>query len=72
MFDEYDEGTAMAKAAESTLDKPTQGTWVTWEEDGFHLPNDHYLCLAGRQTYRQHQPINIPFPYQFKKGTPIC
>jgi len=55
MFDEIDEGTAMYKAAESYLDKPAQGKWVSMDQDGYHLPSDHYLCLAARQTSKLHR-----------------
>lgn len=65
MFDEFDEGTAIAKAAESSLDKPSQGSFLSYDADGFHVPNDHYLCLAGRHTYLLHQPLSINFPYSF-------
>lgn len=47
MFDEVDEGTAMFKLAPNDAAAPAQGTFVTLDEDGYNLPSDWYLRLAG-------------------------
>jgi hypothetical protein len=47
MFDEVDEGTAMFKLAPNNAAAPAQGTFVTLDEDGYDLPSDWYLRLAG-------------------------
>lgn len=47
MFDEYDEGTAIAKAAEDDTMIPTDEYFLTLDADGERLPSDHYLWLAG-------------------------
>jgi hypothetical protein len=48
MFDEFDEGTAVAKAAESANRIPSDQYFLTLDADGLALPSDHYLFLAGR------------------------
>jgi hypothetical protein len=50
MFDEVDEGTAMFKLAPTTADVPAQGSWVPLNIDGFSLPSDWYLRLAGEAS----------------------
>jgi hypothetical protein len=50
MFDEVDEGTAMFKVSPSLVDAPQEAghrTWLTLDQDGYHLPSDWYLTLAG-------------------------
>jgi len=47
MFDEYDEGTAIAKAAETQKDIPNNQYFLTWDADGVHVSSDFYLRLAG-------------------------
>jgi hypothetical protein len=49
MFDEVDEGTAMFKMAENTSQVPVeiQNRIVTLDADGYDLPSDWYLSLAG-------------------------
>jgi hypothetical protein len=47
MFDEVDEGTAMFKLAPNNSGAPAQGIFVTLDEDGYDLPSDWYLRLAG-------------------------
>ncbi|MBN1480792.1 T9SS type A sorting domain-containing protein [candidate division KSB1 bacterium] len=49
MFDEVDEGTAMFKLAENKSQVPVeiQDRIVTLDADGYDLPNDWYLRLAG-------------------------
>lgn len=57
MFDEVDEGTAMFKLAAKRQDAPDQGYWLTLDADGFDLPSDWYLRLAGEITRMFHGEI---------------
>ena len=50
MFDEVNEATAMFKLAARRQDAPDQGYWLTLDADGFTLPSDWYLRLAGEIT----------------------
>jgi hypothetical protein len=50
MFDEVNEGTAMFKIAPHRSDAPDQGFWLTLDADGYDLPSDFYLRLAGEIT----------------------
>ncbi len=47
MFDEYDEGTAIAKAAEDKSMAPTDQYFLTLDADGVHVSSDFYLRLVG-------------------------
>jgi len=47
MFDEYDEGTAIMKAAETKAMIPTDQYFLTLDADGVHVSSDFYLRLAG-------------------------
>ncbi len=47
MFDEVNEATAMFKVAPLRQNAPDQGYWLTLDADGFTLPSDWYLRLAG-------------------------
>ena len=64
MFDEVDEGTAIFKF---TNDPPMPGgqtLFVTPDFDGFPLPSDEYLWLAGQATrgLRNEIPVNQTRP----------
>ncbi|MBI3962956.1 MAG: xylosidase/arabinosidase [Deinococcus sp.] len=48
MFDEVDEGTAMYKLAPTPAELPAQGTFLPLNIDGYVLPSDWYLRLAGQ------------------------
>ena len=48
MFDEYDEGTAIAKAASDSFEVPLYAKFVTMSSDGTFVGNDYYLRLAGQ------------------------
>jgi len=48
MFDEYDEGTAIAKAAKNSTMIPTNQHFLSLDADELSLPSDHYLWLAGQ------------------------
>ncbi|MDB5802247.1 MAG: hypothetical protein JWL63_3186 [Rhodocyclales bacterium] len=47
MFDEYDEGTAIAKIAENSAMIPTNQYFLTLDADGVALSSDFYLRLTG-------------------------
>lgn len=48
MFDEYDEGTAIAKIADSYLSIPGNQYFLTSSADGTYISSDFYLRLAGQ------------------------
>jgi hypothetical protein len=50
MFDEYDEGTAIAKAAEDASMIPKNQYFLTLNADGASISSDFYLRLAGKAT----------------------
>ncbi|MGE3974754.1 MAG: glycoside hydrolase family 71/99-like protein [Bdellovibrionales bacterium] len=50
MFDEYDEGTAIAKAAENKSFLPVGKYFLTLAEDGQDMSSDFYLRLSGMIT----------------------
>jgi len=50
MFDEYDEGTAITKAAADYFDVPTNQYFQTLSIDGVYLSSDFYLRLVGAAT----------------------
>ncbi len=47
MWDEYDEGTAIMKAAADYFEIPTDQYFLTYATDGWWLSNDFYLRAAG-------------------------
>lgn len=47
MFDEFDEGTAIAKAAEDASMIPSDQYFLTLDADGVHVSSDFYLRLTG-------------------------
>jgi hypothetical protein len=47
MFDEYDEATALMKAAADYFEIPTDQYYLTYAADGWWLSNDYYLRAAG-------------------------
>jgi hypothetical protein len=57
MFDEVNEGTAMFKIAPHRKNAPDQGFWLTLDTDGYNLPSDWYLRLAGEITRVFHGEI---------------
>lgn len=50
MFDEVNESTAIFKVAAQSQQAPDQGFWLNLDADGFKLPSDWYLRLAGEIT----------------------
>jgi uncharacterized protein (TIGR03437 family) len=54
MFDEVNEATAIFKVAPQRRDAPDQGYWLTLDADGYTLPSDWYLRIAGEITRMFH------------------
>ena len=67
MFDEYDEGTAIAKMADSYLSIPGNQYFLTTSADGTYISPDFYLRLAGQATkvLKGTAPLtaNVTIPY---------
>ena len=59
MFDEYDEGTAIAKIADSYFAVPTNQYFLTSSADGTYVSSDFYLRLIGKatQTMKDELPL---------------
>ncbi|UCH95234.1 MAG: DUF4214 domain-containing protein [Candidatus Aminicenantes bacterium] len=59
MFDEFDEATAIAKAAKSQAGIPADQYFLTLDADGTRLSSDFYLRLAGEATkmIKEKRPI---------------
>lgn len=64
MFDEYDEGTAIAKAARDKSMLPTQQYFLSLSEDGRKISSDFYLRLSEKITQMIHgqQEFNLSVP----------
>ncbi|WP_199731714.1 carbohydrate-binding protein [Cohnella endophytica] len=64
MFDEYDEGTAIAKIAENSSMIPTNQYFLTLDADGVALSSDFYLRLAGdiNRMFKGQIPITVNHP----------
>lgn len=65
MFDEYDEGTAIAKAAENASMIPTNQYFLTLDADNVSVSSDFYLrvCHDGIRLLRGEIVSNPPSPY---------
>ncbi|MGG9971813.1 glycoside hydrolase family 71/99-like protein [Ferruginibacter sp. SUN002] len=67
MFDEYDEGTAITKMADSYYSIPTNQYFLTTSADGTYLSSDFYMRLTGKATkaIRDEEPITkyVTIPY---------
>lgn len=67
MFDEFDEGTAIAKAAEDNSMIPDNQYFLTLDADGEHVSSDFYLRLvdAGKNMLNGNSALtqthNVPF-----------
>lgn len=66
MFDEYDEATAIAKAAENSSMKPTNQYFLTLDADGVAVSSDFYLRLVGDGA----KMIKGQIPYTTTHPTP--
>ena len=80
MFDEYDEGTAVMKAASDSSEIPANSYFLTTSADGAYVSSDYYLRLVGAFTKNfnggEKVDLNIPnsagpiwFKTGFEKGT---
>ena len=47
MFDEVNEGTAIYKTVAKKEDLPRNGTYISLDVDGYDVPSDKYLTIAG-------------------------
>ncbi|SFO97677.1 Por secretion system C-terminal sorting domain-containing protein [Chitinophaga sp. YR627] len=67
MFDEYDEGTVIAKMADSYFAVPNNQYFLTTSADGTYIGADFYLRLAGQATkvLKGTAPLttNVTIPY---------
>lgn len=72
MFDEYDEGTAIAKAAENSGMKPANQYFLTLDADGGDLSSDFYLRCTndGSQMLKGNTPLNTVCPTSFRVPPP--
>jgi hypothetical protein len=68
MFDEVNEATAMFKLAARRQDAPDQGYWLTLDADGFTLPSDWYLRLAGEISRGFHGATPLPAAFPDNPG----
>jgi len=64
MFDEYDEGTAIAKAARDRSMLPRQQYFLSLSDDGHKMSSDFYLRLSDKITQMIHgrQAFNLSVP----------
>lgn len=70
MFDEYDESTAIMKAAEDSSQIPQGKYFLTTCADGDFVSSDFYLRLVGKLTeiYRDKQPLPDSVPVPLSEG----
>ncbi|QGR00327.1 carbohydrate-binding protein [Paenibacillus psychroresistens] len=64
MFDEYDEGTAIAKIAENSSMIPTNQYFLTLDADGVAVSSDFYLRLTGdiNRLFNNQLPLTANHP----------
>ena len=67
MFDEFDEGTAIAKAAEDASMIPTDQYFLTLDADGVHVSSDFYLRVTsdGSRMLKGKAPLRWTCPTAF-------
>jgi len=70
MFDKYDEGTAIMKAATDWSMIPTDQYFVTLSADGIWMSSDFYLRLAGAATsmLKGNTQLSTAIPIPFSNG----
>jgi hypothetical protein len=70
MFDEYDEGTAICKAAADYFDAPTNQYFQTMSMDSVYVSSDFYLRLAGAaaNALKQTAPVGDSVPIANSMG----
>jgi hypothetical protein len=66
MFDEANEGAAIFKIAPTSDAAPKEAPFVTLDADGYRLPSDWYLRLAGEisRVYHGEEPVSMTMPAQ--------
>ncbi|HEX4925866.1 MAG TPA: glycoside hydrolase family 71/99-like protein [Bdellovibrionales bacterium] len=71
MFDEYDEGTAIAKAAEDASMIPADQYFLTLDADGIKMDSDFYLRLSGAATLmiKGQRSVTTKIPVPYRKGS---
>jgi hypothetical protein len=64
MFDEIDEGTAILKGCPKKSLAPSDGWWLTWDADGYNLPSNWYLQVAGwgNKMLKKQIPLSKTMP----------
>ncbi len=64
MFDEVDEGTAILKGCTKKSLAPSDGWWLTFDADGYNLPSNWYLQLAGyaNKMLKKQIPLSKTMP----------
>lgn len=64
MFDEIDEGTAILKGCPKKSLAPADGWWLTWDADGYNLPSNWYLQVAGwgNRMLKKQIPLSKTMP----------
>jgi hypothetical protein len=72
MFDENDEATAIYKVASTPAQAPAGARFVTLDVDGFNLPSDWYLRVAGAgaQMLRGDIPLADAIPFAATASDP--
>lgn len=70
MFDEVDEDTAMYKIAATANDQPLDVDLVSMDTDGYQLPNDWYLRLAGAASQMLRGEIALTAEIPINSGYP--
>jgi hypothetical protein len=68
MFDEYDEGTAIAKIAENSSMIPNNQYFLTLDADGVAVSSDFYLRLTGdiNRLFNNLIPLTVDHPTSFQ------
>jgi hypothetical protein len=69
MFDEVDEATAMFKIAATSADQPVGVDLIAMDTDGYSLPSDWYLRLAGSATQMLRGEIPLTEQIPISSGT---
>ncbi len=69
MFDEVDEATAMFKIAATSADQPVGVDLIAMDTDGYSLPSDWYLRLAGSATQMLRGEIPLTGEIPISSGT---
>jgi hypothetical protein len=71
MYDEVDEGTAVFKACPTRSLAPKEPYWLTLDADGYSLPSDWYLQLAGYANRMLNKTIPLSPDMPIDPSNPI-